>query len=237
MSKTTKIIAALGVVAGLGVAALPAFTYAAQSVNGNVDVVVDVLPAIAMTIEGNNDDNSHYANSYGAIDVFNPVTAASSEIDGHTTPATATTVTSSSWASMLPNAVVDGNDTNEFKSTINVYTNNASGYTLNVKDADSTLALTKVGSTETIPAGVPESGETTFDLAAGTAAWGYVIDTASTDGTGYKAISATDAQVKTRPTKTSGGEETVVYYGVATASDQATGTYTDTIIYTATTNN
>ena len=237
--KSTKIIAAAGVVAGLGVAALPAMTFAAETVNGSVDLYVDVVPAIAMTISGNNDDNSHYgtAGDNGAVDVFNPATAASSSIDGHTTPAAPTTVASSSWASLLPNATVNGNDTNGFKSTINVYTNNASGYTLNVKDSDSTLALTKVGSTETIPAGVPESGDTTFDLSAGIAAWGYKIDTASTTGAGYTPISATDAQVKTRATKTSGGEETVVYYGVATASDQATGTYADTIVYTATTNN
>lgn len=55
MSKTTKIIAALGVVAGLGVAALPAFTYAAE-VAGNVELEVDIAPAIAMTITGNNDE-------------------------------------------------------------------------------------------------------------------------------------------------------------------------------------
>ena len=232
MSKSTKIIAALGVVAGLGVAALPAFTYAAETVTGNVDLYVDVVPAIAMTITGNNDDNSHYGSGNGAVDVFNPAGAASSSIDGHPTPATPTTTASSSWASMLPNAIVDGDDTNGFKSTITVYTNNASGYTLNVKDADATLALTKVGSTETIPALTADG-----DITPGTAAWGYKIDTAATEGVGYKAIKATDAQVKTRATKTSGGEQTKVYYGVATASDQATGTYTDTIVYTATTNN
>lgn len=237
MSKTTKIIAALGVVAGLGVAALPAFSYAAETVTGDVDLYVEVVPAIAMTITGNNDDNSHYGSGNGAVDVFNPATAASSSIDGHPTPAAPTTTASSSWVSLLPNAVANGDNTNGFKSTINVYTNAHSGYTLNVKDADSTTALTKVGSTETIPAGVPESGDTTFDLAAGTAAWGYVIDNASTTGEGYTPISATDAQVKTRGTKTSGGETTTVYYGVATASDQATGVYTDTIVYTATTNN
>ena len=241
MSKSKIAIAAFGTVAALGVAALPLASYATETVSGNVDLYVEVLPAIAMTIVGNNDGETHYGDStnptHGAVDVFNPATAASSSIDGHTTPATATTVASSSWAEMLPNAVVNGNDTNGFKSTIKVYTNNASGYTLNVKDSDSTLALTKVGSTETIPAGTVTEPATTFDLAAGTAAWGYKIDTASNDGTGYKAIKATDAQVKTKATPTSGGEETKVYYGVATASDQATGVYTDTIIYTATTNN
>ena len=235
--KSTKIIAAAGVVAGLGVAALPAMTFATESVSGDVDLYAEVLPAIAMTITGNNDDNGHYGSGNGAVDVFNPATAASSTIDGHTTPATATSVASSSWVSLLPNAIANGNDTNGFKSTITVYTNNATGYTLNVKDADSTLALTKVGSTETIPAGTVTSPATTFDLVAGTAAWGYKVDTASADGAGYKPISASDAQVKTKATPTSGGEATNVYYGVATDDDQATGVYTDTITYTATTNN
>ncbi len=230
--KSTKIIAVAGVVAGLGVAALPALTFAAESVSGSVDLYAEVVPAIAMTITGNNDNNSHYGSGNGAVDVFNPATAASSVIDTHTTPATATTVASSSWISLLPNAVANGNDTNGFKSTINVYTNAHSGYTLKVKDADATLALTKVGSTETIAALAADGS-----LSAGTPAWGYKVDTASTDGTGYKAITAADVDVKTKATPTSGGEETIVYYGVATAATQATGVYTDTITYTATTNN
>lgn len=63
MSKSTKIIAALGVVAGLGVAALPAFTFAIQtpqSVSGDAEVYVEVQPAIAMAITGNNDNRLSY---------------------------------------------------------------------------------------------------------------------------------------------------------------------------------
>ena len=67
MSKTTKIIAALGVVAGLGVAALPAFTYAAENVTGDVEVQVEVVPAIAMTITGNNDAGTHATTSYSVV--------------------------------------------------------------------------------------------------------------------------------------------------------------------------
>lgn len=56
MSKTTKIIAALGVVSGLGVAAMPALTFAdGTSVSGNVKVEVEIEPAIAMRIHSNND--------------------------------------------------------------------------------------------------------------------------------------------------------------------------------------
>ena len=134
--KSTKIIDVAGVVAGLCVAALPALTFAAETVSGNVDLYAEVVPAIAMTITGNNDDNSHYGSGNGAVDVFTPATAASSMIDTHQTPAASTTVASSSWISLLPNAVANGNDTNGFKSTINVYTNAHTGYTLNVNDSD-----------------------------------------------------------------------------------------------------
>ncbi len=222
MSKTTKVIAALGVVAGLGVAALPAFTYAQETVSGNVDLYVEVVPAIAMTITGNNDDNGHYGFGNGAVDVFNPATAASSTIDGHETPATATTVASSSWMSILPNA------TGTMTSTVTVYTNNASGYTLNLKDADSTTALTKVGGTATIAASATPS--------AGAGA-GWSVTGGDDDFASGAAITAADQTVKTTAAKTSGGDATTMTYTVATAADQETGAYTDTITYTATTNN
>lgn len=49
MSKSTKIIAALGVVAGLGVAALPMSSYAANT--GDVKVEITVDSTISMTID------------------------------------------------------------------------------------------------------------------------------------------------------------------------------------------
>lgn len=49
MSKSTKIIAALGVVAGLGVAALPLSSFAAET--GDVNVKVTVGSTISMTID------------------------------------------------------------------------------------------------------------------------------------------------------------------------------------------
>ena len=50
MSKSTKVIAALGVVAGLGVAALPLSSFAAST--GDVNVKVEVGSTISMTIDG-----------------------------------------------------------------------------------------------------------------------------------------------------------------------------------------
>ena len=218
MTKTTKVFATLGVVAGLGVAALPLGSVFATpaEVSGEVDLYVDVLPAIAMTITGNNDDNSNAGSGNGAIDVFDPAGAAGKTVDGHTIPSTATTVASSSWVELLPNA------TGTMTSTVTVYTNNATGYTLNVKDKDSTTALTS--GTNTIPA---SDGA----VAAGTAKWNLTGGSLTNKG-----ITATDQEVKATSTKTNNGDATTVTYNVATAADQATGTYTDTIVYTATTN-
>ncbi len=214
MSKSTKVIAALGVVAGLGVAALPAFTYATSTVAGQVTLSVDVSEAIAMTILGNGDGGT------AGVDVYTPTGA--DVIDGHnigTLYDSSSLQTSSSTVSLLPNAA----DTTTATSAVTVYTNAAGGYTLTVKDADATTALSD-GAGHTIPAGAT--------ITAGTAAWGYKGGSV----TNFAAISATEATVYSQNAPTSGGQTTNMTYGVSTASDQATGTYTDTIIYTATTN-
>lgn len=274
MSKTTKIIAALGVVAGLGVAALPAFTYAAETVSGNVDLLVEVNPAIAMTISGNNDNGDHaaapsyyavtpeegdnpsdkgwyelvddeyvpsedttvasgktyYAQSTtGTVQVKNP--AAATTIDGVNVSSfdVGTSLNhSSSYMALLPNA------SGTMTSTVTVYTNNASGYTLSLKDADSDTNLTKIysGTTPATPATIIASATPTAGSGAGWSVTGGDDDFAS-----GAAITAVNRTVKTTAAKTSGGDATTMTYTVATAVDQETGVYTDTITYTATTNN
>lgn len=216
MSKTTKIIAGLGVVAGLGVAALPIASFAASTVAGEVQLDVEVNEAIAMTILGNGD------NGTAGVDTYTPTGA--STIDGHavgTLYDPTDLQTSSSTVSLLPNSA----DTTTATSAITVYTNAASGFTLSVKDADSTTALVNADdNTATIPAGT--------NIVAGTAAWGYKGGSV----TNFAAISATDAQVHSQSSPTTNGQTINMTYGVSTASDQKTGTYSDTIIYTATTN-
>ena len=242
MSKSKIAIATLGTVAALGVAALPLMSYATgPSVTGNVQLDVEVLPAIAMTISGNNDGGTHKqtgdSTSFGAIDVFSDGTGTTGKVDGHTVSAS-TTTTSSSYTSILPNAKVDGNASNGFGSTVTVYTNNSAGYTLAIKDDDSTLDLVNENS-DTIPAMVTGSADPTDDttIEAGTAAWAYQLQ--KSDGTdvvspAYAAITASDVTIVTRNTETSGGSQNFIGYGVSTASDQATGIYKDTIVYTAT---
>lgn len=224
MSKTKTIIAGLGVTAALGVAALPALTFASEEVTGNVDLYVVIPEAIAMTITGNNDGNSIAGSGNGAIDVFSP-SSATGDLDGHTLPETSTTVASSSAWKLNQNSVKEGGD---FASTVTIYTNAASGYTLTVKDADANNAL--VAGENSIPA--IADGET--KLEAGTSAWGYRVGTTG-DWLAMPISTGTAGTIGTENTNTTDGTEYTVQYGVATASDQAAGTYTDQIVYTATT--
>ncbi len=222
--KSTKIIAVAGVVAGLGVAALPALTFAEgeQTVSGQVQVRADVLPAIAMTITGNNDVSP---NTAGGVNVYTPANTAS--VMGHTGGReydSSALETSGSKTSILPNAVSTASD---FKSTITVYTNAVAGYTLTLIDGDTTNALENGSNT------IPATSATS--LTAGTPAWGYKVGSTATDWLAVPISSGTAADIKTDGASVQGGEATEVYYGVATAAAQATGSYTDTIVYTATT--
>lgn len=294
MSKTTKIIAALGVAAGLGVAALPAFTFAdGPSVNGNVQIDVEVQPAIAMTISGNNDSGTtSYADTYtvaetvvGTTDVTGMyewdstnseyiATEDTTALEGKTyynapvaptygtakvaAPAGATTIdgqdlsnftkgasgvtaalTSSSFLQILPNQAIEGDrsaqtPSNDFGSTITVYTNAASGYTLSVKDADNVTSLMHTSGNYSIPTGADA-------VVAGTAKWNFdstTVTSSYADKTAQAmpANSGTAVVIDQTDAKTNNGSTTIVDYNVATAGDQATGIYTDTIVYTATCN-
>ena len=249
MSKTTKIIAALGVVAGLGVAALPAFTYAQTSISGGVNVKAIVDEAIAMTITGN-EDTTWQTSASPAVDVtgdsiFAPAgvselgTYDASEGEVFINNTTAVRYASGSYTNILPNSVKNGGtDDAEFKSTIKVWTNSALGYDLTVIDQDTSNALSNgaAGDAADTIAAVGVAGE----LEAGTGAWGIKVGTASTDNTGYTAVpvsSGTALNIKNNGSAFADAEETVVYYGVSTKANQKTGTYTDQIIYTATTKN
>jgi hypothetical protein len=272
MSKTTKIIAALGVVAGLGVAALPAFTYAAE-VKGNVEIEVDVSSAIAMTITGNNDPavanyialslaegdtvpaGSYVSDGDGGYEATSDETAQSGEtyyqkiegvnvytpgetngaIAGHTGGAAyvvATPQVSGSKTSILPNSIVEGTGTTGtdaagFGSLVTVYTNN-SQYSLTVEDGDATTSLMS-GANEIKAVGTDDNA-----LAAGSSAWGFKIS----GGSSWLAMPANGNAHSLRSNASATTDAaTTVLYAVSTSATQATGTYTDTIVYTATAGN
>lgn len=236
MSKTTKIIAALGVVAGLGVAALPAFTYAAE-VAGSADVYVEVEPAIAMTITGNNDgiDPSTAPYPTAGTDGFGGIAPTGATEVGSFTADMVNAGNSSSYIKLLPNALVHGDDTNGFKSNITVYTNNGAGYHLGIAGTGASDAL---GALAQSGSGAPTIAATGI-VKAGVAGWGYAVNTpvsTESDGTTPNYLTAANTSIDSSSTKTLNGKLTKVYYGVSTAADQDTGVYQATVTYTATTN-
>lgn len=232
MSKTTKIIAALGVVAGLGVAALPAFTYAVtnRSVEGAVKLDVEVLPSLAMTIHSNGDPT----NTYYAEDPDNA--AAGYGID-HTTIPTNIEYTkdgtsglftnwSSATTSLLPNAKDE-----TMTSTVTVYTN-AGSYALSVADEDSNNNLVGPNSATIAPIG------SSATLTEGTAGGQWGIK--GGDVSAYTAVPVstdTPLVLVASGTGDDSGDDTTFTYGVATDATQAVGHYQDVIVYTATASN
>ena len=183
MSKTSKTIAALGMVAALGVAALPFGAFALDPTidvaddTGNVDLSVTISEAIALSLDASSKSTS-----------------------------------------------MDTSDKDEtMQTTATVSTNSLDGYTLTVKDSDTTTALTSANS-DTIPTGT--------SIAAGTSAWGIKGGDLSAY-TAMVASTGTAITVVANGTASASDETTTVTYGVSTAANQASGTYTDTITYTA----
>jgi len=131
--------------------------------------------------------------------------------------------------------------------TLTVSTNNTLGYTLQIADSDATTTLTSGANTIAASSG---SQGTPVVQSANT--WGYRVDgvggfgAGPTSGQSSAAISGTikfagmpanssPNTIKTTAT-TASNDTTTVWYGVAANTSQPTGTYSDTITYTATAN-
>lgn len=130
--------------------------------------------------------------------------------------------------------------------TVTVNTNNASGYTLTLADADTNTDLVSGSDTITAHAGTFASPTA---LANGT--WGYrIVGAGGFGGTAYAGesnnvsststwagvpSSASPTTIKTTASSAT-NDTTTVWYGTRVSSSQPNGTYTDTVTYTATTN-
>lgn len=211
MSKIQTFIAGLSIVAGLGVSALPLTSYAAESVEGVTTIRVTLEPVISMTLTSTSPGHA--------------TTTKTTDSEGNST-GTDNVVA----MTILPNST----DLTSMKTVASVTTNSPDGYTLTVKDYDTDNALRITGTSNTIPAqdnapAAPTAGWALGYTKDGTLTWSAVpISTATNpltlkntgshaDGTGWE------------------DDETEIKYGVATSSSQLTGTYTDKIVYTATT--
>lgn len=131
--------------------------------------------------------------------------------------------------------------------TLTVSTNNTLGYTLQIADSDATTTM--VSGSNTIAA---SSGTQASPVAQSVNTWGYRVDgvggfgAGPTSGQNSAAISGTikfagmpanssPNTIKTT-SSTASNDTTTVWYGVAADTSQPTGTYSDTITYTATAN-
>lgn len=135
--------------------------------------------------------------------------------------------------------------------TVTVNTNNAAGYNLQLADSDATTTL--VSGANTIAA---HTGTKTAPTALATNTWGVAVPTATTGiGTnGFDASYSAESNSTSSTSKwagvpasgspmllkstasTASNDTTTVWYAVKVDTAKPTGTYSDTVTYTATTN-
>ncbi len=189
MSKMSKAIAVLGVVAGLGVAALPLSSYAVSD-TANTTAQAIVGDSIAVTVAD---------------------------------------------ATVTMNNVMANQDVNEASTNVTVQTNNATGYMVQIKDADTELALKTTdgsGTADGIAAGVP---------AKDTNAWGFKASTTSANvdasaSDSYRAIKTGNQMIaESDKASANAGDVISLTFGVTVDTTIAAGTYQDEVVLTATT--
>ena len=127
--------------------------------------------------------------------------------------------------------------------TVTVSTNNGSGYNLTLKDSDATLTLASGGNTIAASAGTVAA-----PVALAMNTYGYAITGAPFAGSYtvandavydssklFAGITASNVQLKST-SSTASNDNTVVYWGVRADTTKPNGTYTNNVVYTATTN-
>ena len=202
MSKLNKAIAALGIVAGLGVAALPLSSYAAdlKTVSQNLTVQAYIEETISITIaEGSEGSFTDKGASTDAI------------LD-------------------LGNVALGSYATGDVD--VKVMTNSDSGYTLTLASATDSTTMTngKTGTINAIASGAIESSSTS--------AWGYKVGSGNWTGVvANNSDSKPTIDSSTAPTDGESTGVTNVTFGVAASSTQESGTYTASVVFTATSNN
>lgn len=127
--------------------------------------------------------------------------------------------------------------------SVSVSTNVAAGYTLTLQDADATVTLTNGGNTI-----AAHTGTTGTPTALGVNTWGFAIPGAPFDTTYSVETNATSSATKWAGMPASGSpfqirqtntnvtnEATTVWYAARVDLSKVSGTYSDSVTYTATT--
>lgn len=204
MSKMSKAIAVLGVVAGLGVAALPLSSYAADepySQSASADVQVEVGGAISIEVD-----------------------------NGATEPDAAKNLVDLGQIKLNGDIVSKG-----LKVTVktNAGVQDDVAYSLTMTTEGTNNALINENGVE-LAAGVPKQGDSAWGYALGDA-----IDTATASLTGWAAVpakGAIPAELKANGNVAAAthSEDTFVHFGATASNNQKEGTYTGTVVFTAT---
>lgn len=131
------------------------------------------------------------------------------------------------------------------KDTVTVDTNNATGYTLTLSDADTTLTLASGANSFANSTAAPATPAT---LSNNT--WGWRVDGLSGFGAGptavasnaapstltFAGIAAPASPFTVKTTTTNGSAAVDVWFSARADNTQPTGAYSDIVTYTATTN-
>jgi hypothetical protein len=181
--------------------------------------------------------------------LLSPVIA-SAAVDSGTTTINAS-VTSTITLTTNPTVTINLQPTSSavltsVSDTVSVATNTSNGYNLKLSDGDTTTTLVNGGNTIAAHAGTFAS-----PTAMATNTWGYrIVGQGGFTATAYNAetnntassstwagitSSASPVTIKTTAAPTA-SDPTVVWYAVKVDSSKTSGTYTDTVTYTATTN-
>jgi hypothetical protein len=199
---------------------------------------------------------STFAAVVGIVGIALAPVAASAAVDDEDTiinaVLSATISLTTSGTVTLNIAPVAGGAQTTASDTVTVTTNQANGYNLNLKDFDATLTLANGG--DNIAASTNNTWGSAAALANNT--WGFAVASgtagltaasgfdasysALTDQTSdsavFMGIQATDELLRTTSAPAGSGEVTTVWYSAKADTTRPIGTYTNTVVYTATTN-
>lgn len=176
--------------------------------------------------------------------VASVASAANTTINASVAPTISMTTSGTVGISLTPTS---GGVVSSSSDAVSVTTNAKNGYTLKLADADATTTL--ANGAETITA---HTGTYAVPTALGTNSWGYrIVGQGGFGPTAYSAetnagsststwagvpASGSDTTIKTTASKATSGDPTTVWYGVKADNSLSSGTYTDTVTYTATAN-
>lgn len=194
MSKMSKAIVALGVVAGLGVAALPLSSYAYNVSTKDVTVTTEVEGAISI----------------------------------------GTDKTTVNLGTLKLNGVAQGeNAGTDNKVTVTVTGNSATAYDLKISAPNGTEMKNAEKNTS-----IPAITTPVATLAGGDNSWGYKVDTGNWTGVPATATTIKTVAVGDWTAGSEGVDPTStadVLFGATAGSTLAEGTYTGSVVFTATT--